>query len=325
MDTTEFQIINDHYNHELLVHCYRFFGSTEDAEDALQETWLRAWRHREALKEPTALRAWLYKIATNVSLDLLARRKTRVLPDGANPAAGEHALPAEAASEYAWIEPLPDEYLDGLASDPEARYELRESVSLAFLTLLQALPGRQRVVFIMRDVLGWPARDTAELLDLSTAAVNSALQRARLTVARQRPGNRAAIPAHSNNAQTSALLERYLRAWEALDADGLAALLSEEALLTMPPSPSWYLGRVAIRDFFKAALFDAHLGARYHLLPARANGGPAFAVYQARAGSDFRLASLQTLAVFKDQIVRIDSFLAQGQPFLRRFRLPNSI
>src|SRR5258708_14898116 len=184
-DHSEFQQLVDPYRRELLVHCYRILGSLDDAEDALQETLLRAWRRLDSLKVQASLRAWLYKIGTNVSLDMLDSRKSRLLPDSTYaPADPRDPLPAPVVDPI-WLDPLPDDYLDGTFASPEAYYEARESITLAFLAALQRLPGRQRAVLILRDVLGWRAQEVADLLDLSVAAANSAFHLARVAMKKQ--------------------------------------------------------------------------------------------------------------------------------------------
>jgi len=181
-DHSEFEKLTDPYRRELLVHCYRILGSLDDAEDALQETLLRAWRRLDTVRVSAALRAWLYKIGTNVALDMLSSRKARTLPNIAFAPADPHdPLPA-GTYDPIWLDPLPDEYVDGFIANPEAQYETHESITLAFLTALQTLPGRQRAILILRDVLGWKTQEVAALLDLSLPAVNSALQRARATL-----------------------------------------------------------------------------------------------------------------------------------------------
>ena len=229
------------------MHCYRFFGSLDEAEDALQETWLRAWRRISSLKDQSALRAWLYKIATNVSLDMLDRHQARSLPILAYPPADPQSPLPSPILDPIWIDPLPDEYLDWHSLNPEARIELHESVNLAFLTVLQLLPGRQRAVLILRDVLGWKAAEVAELLNISVPTVNSALQRARSTLKKHPQKAVSGRRPSTSDKQTETLLDRYIQAWETADATGLVSLLREDAVWTMPPLPAWYRGRQAIR------------------------------------------------------------------------------
>jgi RNA polymerase sigma-70 factor (ECF subfamily) len=319
----DFQALALPYQHELFVHCYRMLGSAEDAEDALQETFLRAWRRFESLRAQETLRPWLYRIATNVSLDMIDQRKARMrsMPASAYPPADpEKPLPAP-ISEPVWLEPLSEEYLDWDNINPEARYETRESISLAFLTVLQELPGRQRAVLLLRDVLGWKSQEVADLLETSLPSVNSALQRARLTLTR-RQASQAFYPSHSpDDPLTAALLSRYVRAWETADTDGLMALLRDDAILSMPPYPTWFNGKPDIRKFFAGYLFAGAQPLRVHMLATRANGSPAFAVYQYNKGQ-FRPSALQVLTLHENKIARMDDFLVSDERLFARFRLP---
>lgn len=280
-DTTDaFQNLTGPYQRELLLHCYRILGSLEDAEDALQEALLRAWRRFDTLKEQSSLRAWLYKIATNSSLDMLASHKARSMPSALFPPADPRDPLPEAVDDPIWLDPIPDEYIAGWAPNPEAQVETHESISLVFLAILQTLPGRQRAALILCDVLDWKAQEAAEILDLSVAAVNSALQRAHTTLKKNQAKAAQQTRPAAGDPQTGILLNRYIQAWEASDAASLAALLREDALLTMPPLPAWYFGRSAIRTFFEAHLFAGQAQGRFRLVRTRANDSPALAVYQ---------------------------------------------
>src|SRR3989440_8380687 len=231
-----FERLAEPLRREIKVHCYRMLGSLHEAEDAVQETHLRAWRSFETF-EGGSFRAWLYKIATNVSLDALASRKhvQRLLPDQRGPATAE--MPdGTPATDVAWLEPYPDSNLEGIADDapnPEARYTSREAVKLAFVAAIQQLPPRQRPVLLLCDVLGWSAMEAAALLDGSTASINRALPPTRETLAKRYPEGRPPVVPRPNQAQQK-LLGRYLRAWEGLDVDGFVALLKEDATYTMP-------------------------------------------------------------------------------------------
>lgn len=251
----------DPHRRELLVHCYRMLGSVDDAEDAVQEAMANAWRGRATYQRDVSLRAWLYRIATNACLDAISRRKR-----------------GRGSEESLGVGPYPDELLGSTTAGPEARYDQRESISLAFLTALQVLPPRQRAVLILRDVLNWHASEVAVLLDLSVPAVNSALQRARGTVAtRYRPHAQPASGTGRGDAgHLRALLDRYVRAWEAADISGLVALLRDDAVLSMPPGTA-VTGARAIGAFLAATVLAR--GGRRRLMPTRANGGPAFIVY----------------------------------------------
>jgi len=295
-DDRTFAGLAEPFRRELKAHCYRMLGSFHEAEDAVQDTYLRAWRSFGALDNRSSIKAWLYRIATNVCFDALARRRhaRRVLPQQRAPAT--HEMPdGVPAADVAWLEPYPDTELSRVADDapdPEARYSTREAVRLAFIAALQQLPPRQRAVLMLCDVLGWSAAETAALLGASTAAVNSALQRSRETLAKRYPAGRAPAQERPTGAQED-LLGRYMRAWERLDVNALVMLLKEDAVYAMPPLPQWYRGRVSIAAFFNWAfrLYDS-----FRMTPIGANGQPAFAAYaRATAGEPWTAHSIQVL------------------------------
>ena len=281
-DPSEFTSLIEPYRRELHLHCYRLLGSLHDAEDLVQETMLRAWQHFGTFKGESSLRTWLYRIATNACLDALKKRSPRTLPIKVAPEADPLQPLAPAWAESTWLEPYPDSWLAEATEDPAARYSRHESVSLAFLTVLQLLPPRQRAILLLSDVLDWRANEIASLLSLSVSAVNSALHRARATMAKQyhsdeqERGKGLAV-----DARTQALLERYLHAWDSKDVDGLVALMKEDAPFTMPPSPSWYRGRAAIRTLLSTQALAPLAQNQWRFFPTRANGWPAFAVYHA--------------------------------------------
>ena len=325
-DELAFQHLTDRYRRELLVHCYRMLGSFHDAEDVLQETLLRAWRGLESFEGRSALRPWLYRIATNACLDAIASRRRRALPNGTNPAAETGAPLPGPNAEQLWIEPLPDNLIDlRTAVNPEAHYDARESVALAFLATLQMLPGRQRAALILRDVLGWRASEVADLLGTSVAAVNSALRRARVSMKGYQAERKSSRNAFADSKQTATLLWRYVDAWQAADAAGLVALLREDALITMPPLPLWYQGRTAIRWFFETQLFIGEARGRFPLVATHANGSPAFATYQRGEDGQYRLGALQVLTIDEDQITEIHDFLAVGNQQFPGFDLAPSL
>ena len=268
------------HRRELQVHCYRMLGSVLDAEDLVQETLLRAWKNLDSFEGRASLRAWLYKIATNACLDELANRPRRGLPPDFYPAADPSSPLGAAVSDPIWLEPYPDGLVGSSGNDPAARYDLRESISLAFLVALQTLPPRQRAILLLRDVVGLRASEVAKLLADSVSAVNSALYRARLRLA-ERYLDRG-IPSPSLDASQRQLLERYLTAWEAADIDGLVQLMKEEANFPMPPLPTWVQGRAAIREFVSRHILGADAQGRWKLVPTQANGQPAFAWYRRR-------------------------------------------
>jgi RNA polymerase sigma-70 factor (ECF subfamily) len=268
------------YRAELLAHCYRMLGSVHDAEDALQESLLRAWRGLARFEGRSSLRSWLYTIATNTCLNLIARRPKRVLPIDYGPATDPHSGPGEPIVESVWLEPYPDEVLgleDGFAA-PAASYEQRESVELAFIAALQHLPATQRAVLILREVLGFSAREVAETLETTVASVNSALQRARAAVDER-------LPEQSQQATLRALgddglrevVDNYVNAWERGDVEAVVAMLAEDATFAMPPLASWFGGRDEIAIFL--AGWPLSGAWRWRHIPARANGQPALAFY----------------------------------------------
>lgn len=270
------------YRGELLLHCYRLLGSLHDAEDMVQESMMRAWRYFDTFKGRSSLRTWLYTIATNACLDTLKKRSSRTLPTAVSAEADPHSPIAGPSAEALWLEPFPDAWLAEAAENPEARYSRHESISLAFLTALQLLPPRQRAILILSDVLDWHASEIAHLLEQSVSAVNSALHRARVTLAQNyhKKDEQKMTQAGRADAATNALLSRYMHAWETDDVGGLVALLKEDAILSMPPIPSWYRGREAIRFILLTEPFGAAIQNRWRLYPTRANGEPAFILYQ---------------------------------------------
>ncbi|HVT07687.1 MAG TPA: RNA polymerase subunit sigma-70 [Polyangia bacterium] len=301
----------------IILHCYRMLGSLQDAEEAAQESLLRAWQRLHELEDAGAAKAWLYRIATNVCLDLLkkAKRRRRALPFLTGPAADPAAPWAAPAPESAWIEPAPDLLLD-VADDadrrPDARVSLRESVGLAFVTALQFLPAKQRAALLLVDVLGWKPQEAAHLLGVSMAATSSLLQRARRTVAQRNPAE--AAP----HVDDDRLLQRYITTWESRDLEAFAALLAEDAVLSMPPQAEWYAGREAILRFLGRVLTDP--GRRYRSLITRANGGPAAAVYVSTAGGPFLATAINVLSFRNGQVARMTRFTSAR--LFRPFGLP---
>jgi RNA polymerase sigma-70 factor, ECF subfamily len=310
-DGEAFRELTDPHRHELQLHCYRILGSVQDAEDTLQETLLAAWRGLDRFEERASIRSWLYKIATNRCLNAL--RDT-----GRRPAAAARyqwsAPPPEPTrrTEPLWLQPYPDALLDDLpdtAPGPEARYETKEAVALAFVAGLQRLPPRQRAVLVLRDVLGYPAAQAADMLQASEVSVNSALQRARATLAAQVPSaGRDTAPA-PRSARERKLTGRFTDAFEAADTDRLVTLLTDDALLTMPPEPLEYQGHAAIAEFFQTRAWWGTRTRVARLVPTRANNQPAFGYYRADPHEPVaRPHSLVVLTLAGDKICAITRF-----------------
>jgi RNA polymerase sigma-70 factor (ECF subfamily) len=307
------QLVEPH-RRELHAHCYRMLGSVHDAEDALQEALLRAWRGLARFEGRSSLRSWLYTIATNACLSAIERRPKRVLPIDYGPATDPHVAPGEPIVESVWLEPYPDETLgleDGLAA-PEASYEQRESVELAFVAALQHLPATQRAVLILREVLGFSAKEVAQTLDTTVASVNSALQRARGAVEER-------IPEQSQQANLRSLgddgvrdvVARYVDAWERCDVEAFAAMLSEDATFAMPPLASWYQGRPAIATW---AANTALSGAwRWRTVSTRANGQPALGFYAWNEQNEhYRPFALNVLTLRGAEVSDVTAFIARS-------------
>jgi len=317
-DQEAFAQLIEPYRRQILVHCYRILGSFDDAEDTLQETLVRVWKRLDSFEGRSSLRAWLYKVATNASLDALDSRRVRGLPKELYPRGEPSRQLPPPSQEVTWVEPLRDEWIDDQPNIyPEARYEVRESITLAFVAALQKLPGRQRAVLLLCDVMGWSSREAAEILDMTAAAVNSALQRARETL---KQTERKTRPARSNE-QLSALLARYVAAWETADSSALIAVLREDVALTMPPLPVWFAGRADIQAFLDGSLFKSYAPFRVRLVPVRANGSPAFAVYQMDQEGIYRAAALHILTIDNGAIREINDFLTFDVQLFSRFHL----
>jgi RNA polymerase sigma-70 factor (ECF subfamily) len=290
----------------LHVHCYRMLGSVHDADDALQETMLRAWRGIGRFEPRAELSSWLYRIATNVCLRMIEQRG-----------------PRDSASIDAYLQPYPDGLLEPVTPEEEA--ERRETIGLAFVTAMQLLPPRQRAALVLRDVLGWSAREAADLLGVSVAAANSALQRARVRVERERrEGSLARVHRPADERAEAVLMQRFVEAWEAVDIDRLTALLADEALLTMPPDVMRIVGPAAIGGFFATVPMDGRLEL-IRLQPTRANGQPALAAYvQESDGEPFRAYGIMVFALDGDRIGGITGFA--GYPELYPvFELPSEL
>jgi RNA polymerase sigma-70 factor, ECF subfamily len=308
-DDEAFRALTDPYCRELHLHCYRILGSVQDAEDMVQETLLAAWRGLEGYQERDSLRAWLYRIATNRCLNALRqrRRRPREIP----------TFPFEVPEptrrgEPLWLEPYPDALLEGIAEaspGPEARYETKEAVTLAFVAGLQLLPPMQRAVLVLRDVLGLRVAEVAEMLEGSEAAVNSALQRARAALEGRHPLDRERTPL-PRSARERELVARFADAVESGDVDGMVSLLTDDALLTMPPQPLEYQGHEAISAFLRQR--EEERGVPLRVVPTRANTQPAFACYLPDADAIGRPRGLFVLTLAGDAATAITWFADSG-------------
>jgi RNA polymerase sigma-70 factor, ECF subfamily len=315
-----FAALVERHRRELQVHCYRMLGSLEDAEDLVQETFLRAWRARASFTfhGPSSLRAWLYRIATNACLDALERLPRRMLPPQLGPAADPRAE-LRPPADLAWLQPYPDRLLEGVApsdAKPDEAVISKETIELAFLAAIQLLPPRQRAALIVRDVLGWSARETASLLQASVAATNSALQRARATLKAGLPARRLEwAPSADPSQEQRGLLRRYMDAYERGDAAALAELLREDARLVMPPYLEWYDGRESIVAFAEPFMDPASAGFRGRLrgVATRANLQPAVAWYlPSPADSTYRALSVDVLRIERGKVAEIIGFVSPG-------------
>jgi RNA polymerase sigma-70 factor (TIGR02960 family) len=321
-DGEAFRELTEPHRRELQVHCYRMLGSFLDAEDAVQETMLAAWQGIGGFTEERAsLRTWLYKIATNRCLN--ARRAASRRPASQwDTSACEPPVPTP-RDEAVWLQPYPDALLEGaigVPPGPEARYEQTEAISLAFVTALQVLPPRQVAVLILRDVLGFRASEAADMLEVTVDSVNSALKRARASLQhRQQPAAGHQPPPGAGSPGEDAIVARFARAWESADLDALVALLTGDVFIAMPPEPFGYEGRDAVTRYC-ARLFAA--GRRADLVPTRANGQPAFAVYLRAPGGIRHGTGLYVLTLAGDQICAMTHFEASVLPW---FGLPRSL
>jgi RNA polymerase sigma-70 factor (ECF subfamily) len=323
----EYRELVEAHRAELHAHCYRMLGSVHDAEDALQDALLRAWRGLGRFEGRSSRRTWLYRIATNACLDVIGRRSRRALPMDLGPATEPGDGLAPPLVESVFVEPYPD---DALATAEE-----REGVELAFVAAIQHLAPRQRAVLILRDVLGFSAREVAEALDSSVASVNSALQRAHAAVDERLPERtqQATLRALGDDGLRD-LVGRYTEAWERGDVDGIVALLAEDAVITMPPMPTWFSGRAAVAAFLRDVAFarrwDPGAG-RFvegerdvRLLPARASGQVALASFRRPPGGDAHVAqALQVLTLRGDRVTEVHGFVTPA--LFGRFGLPDAL
>jgi RNA polymerase sigma-70 factor (TIGR02960 family) len=322
-DSAAFEQLVAGHRRELYAHCYRMLGSVQDAEDALQESLLGAWRGIGGFEGRSSLRTWLYRVSTNACLRLIARRPRRMLSVDHGPPRRNTDDLGEPLAGPVWLEPWPDEppANEPGGADPAASYLRRESVELAFVAALQHLPGTQRAVLILREVLEFSAAEVAGILDTTPASVNSALQRARKGVDQRvpHPAQQAELDALGADGRRE-LVDAFVAAWERADVAALLELLAEDARFTMPPLPAWFLGREDVGRFFAERMFATP----WRLLPIRANGQLAFACYQSGPdGGPFRLGAINVLRLRAGRIVEIAGFL---DPELHRhFGLPEEL
>jgi RNA polymerase sigma-70 factor (ECF subfamily) len=303
-----FRALFEPHRRSITLHCYRMLGSLHDAEEVVQETLLRGWQRQDEVKETAAMRAWLYKIATNACLDFLRKaRRRRALPHLVGPASSVTLRLGSPSDERLWVEPAPDSLLDvedDAGRRPDERVSLRESIGLAFITALQFLSPKQRAALLLVDVLGWKPEEAAALLETSVFSVNSLLQRARKNV-EERKGDAEPKDVPSSHA---ALLQRFITTWESGDLDAFTELLAKDALLVMPPQPEWFAGRDAIRQFF-GAVWAAVPGQR-HLIPLEANGGPAVAIYTRpmTPNAEYQASGITLLSIRDGRVAQMTRF-----------------
>jgi RNA polymerase sigma-70 factor, ECF subfamily len=290
---------------QLRLHCYRMLGCSHDSDDLVQETLLRAWRARDSLGDPSRLRPWLYRIATNACLDELAQRPSRVLASELRAPADPNAAAADPLDEALWLEPMPDSWLaDAAATDPAARYGLRESVALAFVAALQTLSPQQRSILLLRDVVGLSAAEAAEALDQTVSAANSALHRARESIAaRVSPRDPASFATTATDAVNAATLASYVRAIAECDVDAMIALMHDDMHTTMPPSPTWISGRAANEVFYRI-MFARWQRGDVEVVPVGANGELGFTFHR---GGELR--AVEVVELRDGLIARIHHFM----------------
>jgi RNA polymerase sigma-70 factor (TIGR02960 family) len=318
-DGDAFRELTEPHRRELQVHCYRMLGSVADAEDALQDTLLAAWQGLGGFEGRASLRTWLYRIATNRCLN--ARRAAGRRPAREWDVPAVEPPEATRLAEVAWIEPYPDALLDGAAGPPgpEARYEQAESISLAFVTALQVLPPRQLAVLILRDVLGFRAREVAGMLDTTVESVTSALKRARASLQHRQTADGREPPPAAGSPAEDAIVARFALAWESADIDALVALLTDDVFISMPPMPFEYQGRDVVARFC-ASLFGS--GRRFDLVPTRANGQPAFGAYLRPPAGIRHGTGVYVLTLAGARICAMTRFEASVLPW---FGLPRSL
>jgi RNA polymerase sigma-70 factor (ECF subfamily) len=325
MNEGDFSALVESHQWELRAHCYRMLGSIQEADELVQETFWRAWDRRETYQGRASIRAWLYKIATNLCIDALRQRPRRGLPVTREEAASLDQPMQAAVNEPVWLEPYPFDLPGPEANNPEAKYALQESIRLAFVVSLQLLPPLQRAVLILRDGMDWSASEVAEALGVTLASVKSALHRARSTLERRQPSlQQETIPRLISEETSSNWLESYVQAWETADVEGLVALLKDDCAFSMPPTPTWYSGRENIGQFVGKTIFSGQAAGRWKLIPTRANGQPGFGLYRLNESSGaYDAYGIQVLTLDGGLIADITTFRNPG--LLKFFDLPASI
>jgi RNA polymerase sigma-70 factor, ECF subfamily len=321
-DEGAFATLAERYRRQLRVHCYRMLGSVDDAEDMVQETLLRAWRARGSFEGRSLFRTWLYRIATNLCLNALERQPRRITPPDFGPATENPRAGLIGSPELPWLEPYPDRLLEQTApadAEPDTIVVARETIELAYLAAIQHLPPRQRAIFILRDTLGWSAKETAALLETSVFSVKSGLQRARATMRRRLPDRRLDWTSATRPTEDElVILRRFMDAYERSDAGALTALLRENARQTMPPIPAWFEGRAAIVSQ-KAWWLGPGSTGDLRAVPTVANRQPAAAFYRRRFDdTTYRLICVDVLRIEDGLIAEISSFL---DPLIKSFAL----
>lgn len=325
MSQDEFGALAESHRRELRAHCYRMLGSVHEADEIVQETIWRAWDRRETYQGHSTIRAWLYKIATNLCIDTLRQRPRRGLPiTRENASTLEQPIPPS-INEPIWLEPFPFDFPAPEDYNPETKYSLSESVKLAFLTSLHLLPPRQRAVLILRDVLDWQTDDVADTLGQTVSSVKSALHRARTTLARHHQTlQRENITGQITDEALRRRLDCYVKAWETADIDGLVALLKDDCTYSMPPIPSWYSGRENIAGLVRKTVFTGQASGRWRLVSTRANGQPGFGLYRLNeAKGNHEAYGIQVVTLDGDLIIDITSF--RNSALLAFFDLPLSL
>jgi RNA polymerase sigma-70 factor (ECF subfamily) len=315
-DQDEFVRATEQFRRELLAHCYRMLGSVDDAEELVQETYLRAWRSYSDFEHRASVRHWLYRIATNACLTALQRPARRALPSGLGaPSQDPDAPPALAGPEVRWLQPIPDALVNPVPNDPAAIVSASITLRLALIASLQHLPGRQRAVLILRDALAFPAAEVAQMLDVSTPAVKSALQRARARLEQVAPTIEQLT--EPNEPEARALLDQYMNAFEQADPAALEQALRKDAILEMTPSRTWYAGKRICMGYLEPFLGSAD---RWRMLATRANGQPAAAAYHRTEDGQYTAFAIVVLATTTDGIARITLF--GDTDLFERFDLP---